>query len=59
MPTRQTGSEVEIAGQTKSRRRDRVDEGMSRRLEQSERLLFFDEIPGWQKDNEYLRSGYR
>ncbi|GAM83420.1 hypothetical protein ANO11243_014080 [Dothideomycetidae sp. 11243] len=24
-----------------------------------ERLLFYDEIPPWQKDNEYLLSGYR
>ena len=23
------------------------------------RLLFFYEIPDWQKDNEYIRSGYR
>ncbi|KAM0714819.1 hypothetical protein Q7P37_009283 [Cladosporium fusiforme] len=59
MSLRQTNPEVRKASQTLSPTNPDVDKPLDDKLKQSGRLLLFHEIPHWQKDNEYIQSGYR
>jgi hypothetical protein len=59
MSARRTDLGSGLVCQSVSPKRVKYGQAQSREPERLWRLLSFHDIPEWQKDNEYLRSGYR